>query len=518
MSPNRRIILNIAASYGRSLIGVLCGIFSTRWVLMALGHESFGLFGVVGSLVLFVRFLNIQFSSALSRFYAFSIGKANTAKDKAAALDECRDWFTTGVVIHTVLPMLLVAAGYPLGRTAIVSGWLTIPSDRIETCVWLWRFSMMSCFIGMVNVPFQAMFTAKQYISELTVYSLMQVVAKTGFIYYMTTVEKDWLMDYGLATCIIGTVPQLLICARALQVFPECRIRLASIRLFSKVRQIANFAWWQAFGGVGYLAQHQGLAIIVNKYFGPSVNAAYSVGVTVGGEAAALTGALHGAFGPAVTTAYGEGNQSRMKKLAYGASKFGTFLTMVFAIPMCLEISQILRIWLGNPPPQAKPLCLGWLLVAVVEKLSLGQGQATHAVGKVGWFQFFRGVACMTSIPLSILLIMIDRRPYMIGCTLTLTTALACVSDVCVSKFHTGLSVGYWLRRIVTPLGVVALLGMFSGLCVQVFMRETLLRVIVVTFVSLLVLCVSAWIILLDDEDRTFLAMHVKRKLKSRKG
>ena len=82
MSPNRRIILNIAVTYGRSLVGLLCGIFSTRWVLMALGHESFGLFGVVGSLVLFVSFLNIQFSSALSRFYAFSIGKANAALDK----------------------------------------------------------------------------------------------------------------------------------------------------------------------------------------------------------------------------------------------------------------------------------------------------------------------------------------------------------------------------------------------------------------------------------------------------
>ena len=124
MTPNQRIILNTIASYARTLIGIFCGIFSTRWVLMALGNESFGLFGVVGSLVLFVSFLNIQFSSALSRFYAFSIGKANTSIDKSVALDECRNWFTTGFMIHTILPLFLIMVGYPLGRMAIVSGWL----------------------------------------------------------------------------------------------------------------------------------------------------------------------------------------------------------------------------------------------------------------------------------------------------------------------------------------------------------------------------------------------------------
>ena len=488
MTPNRRIILNIAASYGRSLIGVLCGIFSTRWVLMALGHESFGLYGVVGSLVLFVSFFNIQFSSALSRFYAFSIGKANAALNKKEAMDECRDWFTTGVMIHTILPMLLIAIGYPLGRIAIVSGWLTIPKDRIETCVWLWRFAMLSCFIGMVNVPFQAMFTAKQYIAELTVYSLVQVVARTGFVYYMTTIEKDWLMDYGLAMCIIGILPQLLICARALIVFHECRIHLAAIKYLTEVRMIASYAWWQAFGGLGYLAQHQGQAVIVNKFFGPSVYAAYSVASTVSGEAASLTGALQNAVGPAVITAYGEGNEHRMKKLAYSACKFGTFLTMIFAIPMAVEIQQILRIWLKNPPMHADSFCLCLLMTVVVENLSLGQGQAIQAVGKVGWFQFLRGLARMTAIPFSILFLLIFKHPYMVGCALILSTALACISDVLVSKHFTGLSTEYWLRQIVLPLMGVALLGILSGLGVRFLMPESFLRLVVVTFISLLML------------------------------
>ena len=48
MSPNRRIFLNIIASYGRSLFPITCGLFSTRWVFMALGETDLGLYGVVG--------------------------------------------------------------------------------------------------------------------------------------------------------------------------------------------------------------------------------------------------------------------------------------------------------------------------------------------------------------------------------------------------------------------------------------------------------------------------------------
>ena len=50
MSPNRRILLNIVATYGRSLYALVCGLFISRWVL-ALGKSEFGVCGVVGGMM-----------------------------------------------------------------------------------------------------------------------------------------------------------------------------------------------------------------------------------------------------------------------------------------------------------------------------------------------------------------------------------------------------------------------------------------------------------------------------------
>ena len=386
MSPNKRIVLNILATYGRTIVGVLCGIFSTRWVLMALGKEDFGLFGLVGSLVIFMSFFNTQFAGALSRFYAFAVGEARVAVDSFAALEECRKWFSVGVAIHTIVPLLLVAVGYPVGAWAIRSGVVGVPAYRIDACIWLWRFVCLSSFVSMLNVPFNAMYVAKQYIAELTIYSLAQTLARTAFIYCMTLLQGDWLVTYGLATCLILIVPQVLICIRAIVVFQECRLRLAYMMLGSYMKKLASYAGWQTFGGLGYLARHQFLTVVVNRFFGPKITASFSVGGTVSGEAAALTGALNAAFAPAITTACGEGNWDRVRKMAYQACKFGTLLTLLFAIPMGLEMSEILRIWLKDVPQWTEGICLVMLAVVVVEKFSLGHGIGVNASGRVARF------------------------------------------------------------------------------------------------------------------------------------
>lgn len=258
MTENKRIVLNTIATYGRSMFGVLCGIFSARWVLEALGHIDFGLYGLIGSMALFVGFLNIQFSSAIARYYAYTIGKAKASINSAETIEECREWFSIAVLIHFVLPISLIAIGYPLGVKAINYGWVTVPLDRIDACLWLWRFVCVSCFVSMVNVPFQAMYTAKQNIAELTIYSFLQTILRTGFVYYMVCHPGDWLIGYGLGMMFVTVIPAFLICIRACFVFPECRLRLHAFGQMWRVRQLGSYAVWQGVGGAWISCESRG--------------------------------------------------------------------------------------------------------------------------------------------------------------------------------------------------------------------------------------------------------------------
>lgn len=509
MSPNKRIVLNILATYGRTVIGVLCGIFSARWVLMALGKEDFGLFGLVGSLVIFMSFFNTQFAGALSRFYAYAVGQAKVAVDSDKALEECRKWFSVGVTIHTLVPLLLVAVGYPVGVWAIEAGVVGVPGYRIDACIWLWRFVCISSFISMINVPFNAMYIAKQYIAELTVYSLAQTIFRTTFIYFMTLRQCDWLVTYGLVSCLILVIPQMLICLRASMVFQECRLRSSYLLQWEYMRKLASYAGWQMFGGLGYIARHQFLTVVVNRYFGPKITASFSVGGTVGGEAAALTGALNAAFAPAITTACGEGNWEKLRLMSYQACKFGTLLTLLFAIPMAIEIDMILKLWLKDVPQWTNGICLIMLAVVVVEKFSLGHGLGLNASGRVAKYQVCRGLACATAIPFSIITALLFKHVYAVAFALLITTCLACGSDVWVAQTKISLSVRYWLFKIVMPIAIMSGIVCTLGAIPRCFMAPSFMRIVVTTIVTIAGFLPLSWFVVLNDNERHFVSQKI---------
>lgn len=518
MTAYKRIVLNVVASYGRTIISVACGLFSTRWVLQALGHESFGLFGLIGSLTIFMSFINIQLAQALNRYYAVSIGQASTADDKGTALEECRSWFTCGVMIHVVIPVVLVCLGWFVGTHAIRSGWLVIPESRVDVCVWLWRFVCFSGLIGMINTPFHAMFLAKQNIVELTAYSLVATLVKTAFIFTMTLVPIDWLLLYGLGLCIISVVPSIVIFSRAFIVYPECRFRIAAVKQFWRVKQLMMFALWNAFGGLGYLASHQCLEVVVNKFFGPKTNAAYSIGVTFAGEAASLTGSLNNAFTPAIATAYGAGDMKVFREMAMRASKFGALLTLMFAIPMFLEAKEVLRLWLRTPPAGALELCMIILLAITLEKFSTGHALAVLATGRVALFQFCHGISYLIALPTSLGLLRYFKTPNAVAFSFVLATACVVFCDVLLARLRAGLSVRQWLRQILIPLMVAAIVAGFCGYLLVVYVTPSIVRVALTTTVTLSVFFLFSYFFVLNSSEKYLLGNWICSFLKITKG
>lgn len=505
MSPMRRIVLNVAASYGRSLFGIACGLFSTRWVLMALGKTDLGLYGVVGGLALFVTFLNIQFSLAISRYFAYSIGQAKLAVNASEGLEECRRWFNIAVTIHTVLPLVLVAVGYPIGAYAITHEWLVIPPDRVEACVWVWRFTCLSSLVAMMNVPFQGMYTAKQYIAELTIYNFIQTAARTGFIYFMVVHPGEWLAKYACGLMVIAVVPALVICIRAMQVFPECRIVSGYLWSWGRFKNVVSYVTWQLFGSGGYVLRNSGVAILVNKMLGPDVNAAMSIGNTLSSETAMLTGALNGAFSPVITSAFGARDFDYMRKMAYRSCKFGLLLTLIFAVPLIIEIDEVLRLWLKDPPPFASEFCLCLLVCAVIEKATMGHLLAVNASGKIAKFQCVHGFCLMLALPVGAIAMLAARSVWSVGLSLVATMVLMVLGDVWQARASVGLSVRHWLFRIVSPVTAVSLVSAAFGLAPQFLMTPSFCRVVVTTILTLIALAPLSWMLVLDENERMFL-------------
>ena len=511
LSENQRISLNIAATYARSLYSLAIGIFCGRWTYLTLGQEDYGLVGVVGGLAAFVGFFNGILAAGVGRFYALSVGLER--KDPVAGLEKCREWVATAILLHTLVPIVMVIIGYPIGEWA-VRHFLTISPNRVEACVWVWRFTCISCFVSMVTVPYNAMYTAKQEIAELTIYSFVSATANVIFLYYAVNHPGDWLARVSCWACLLSIFPSLIITIRAFIKYQEFKINSSHLRCWSRIIEMLKYCGWITFGVMAWMARDQGVNLVINKYCGATVNAALGVGNTVSKHCTSLTGSMVGAFSPAIMNAYGAGDINRVRILAIRVSKLAVFFILIFALPLGIEIQEILHLWLKNPPRYAAGLCICILAKILIDRSTQGHEIAITAKGRLAAYQISTSTVMMLIFPISWFLMHRGYSVYSIGFAMVTVSAIAAISRVILANLLLDINWRKWIFNIALPFSVVAIISVFCGFIIRLYLQASFMRVCTTTiFVSIPMLGFS-WIFVLDKDEKLFIISKIKRIFK----
>ncbi len=498
MNANKRIAINAIATYGRTILGMVLGLFSSRWVLSSLGEVDYGLMGVVGSLIVFITFLNTVASGACARFFAYSIGTKND--------DDLIRWFNVGVSVHIFLATTLVTIGLPIGEWAI-DNYLNIPPDRLVTAHWVFRFSLVAAFWTMFSTPYNAMYTATQNIAELTFWEILSIFSNFTFVYWLTTYQGDaWLVYAGftvLLTILIGMCKVI----RARIAFKGCRIRLSCWGDWSRIKQMFSYAGWTLFGNLGYMARTQLPAILLNKHFPPIkyqyVNASYQIGGALAGYTHSLSGSLMGAFSPQIATLAGANDEKGMVTTAFRASKFGTFLMLIFAIPLALEADYLLVLWLKNPPQLASTFCRLVLLQMVLDNLTFGHMSGIMASGKIKWYQITTGTLCLLSVPIAGVVLELGGSPISVSWVIAGCMGACSIARLFFGRTLLNIKIRTWASSIFTPLFAMSLTSLLVGQSIICLISEpSFFRICVTGIISCLSMFVMAWFFLFDQSER----------------
>lgn len=479
---------------------------------MLLGEVDYGLIGLIGGLTAFVSFFNSILTNAVGRFYAFSVGRANIAGNEESGLLECRQWFTVAVSLHAVLAVVLIAIGYPLGEWA-VKNYLVIPSERIASCVWVWRFVCITCFTGMVCVPIQGMYYARQYIAELTIYSFVTSTLNIIVLYYMLHHHGDWFVTFALWMNLLAVAPRIIISARAFFLFKECRFVDGYWFHGDSIKKLLSYSFWNFFNTLGLLLRNTGTTVLVNKMLGPAKNAAVTVANTVAGHATTLSGAFVGAIIPAITTARGAEDRERLIKLVHSTCKFGTVLAMLFVIPLILEIKEVMVLWLENPPAGSAELSALVLVSILLDKLTTGHWAGIAANGKIAEYQFLAGVLFACALPSAWFMMRCGYGVVSVGIAFVGINSLVIVLRLYELKKWLDISPRYWIYRIFLPILMTAVIVSIVGLMPRIWMSESFSRVVVTTLICVAVFVPMAWFFVLDLNERIFLKTRILSRL-----
>ncbi len=502
MNSSHRIIVNTAATYTRSVLALGLALFSSRWVLNALGQTDFGIFAVVGSLIVFVAFLNSVMAASASRHFAYSIGQGDPG--------EVKRWFNAAFSIHLCLAAGLVLSGWPIGEY-VIENYLTIPADRVESCLLVFRISMAATFFGMVSVPFIAMFNAKQHISEIASWGMIQSVLTFILAFVLTRVSGDRLVFYACGMAMIPIFAQACQIFRAVFLFKECTVERRYWFDKKRLKEIFSFAIWNLIGSLGALLRNQGSAILLNIFFGPKVNAAYGIANQVSAQTNHLSAAMMGAFSPEITSCEGRGDRERMLSLSLRSTKFATILILLFAIPLMIETEYVLKLWLCQPPEYTAMFCRLILTTFLIDRLTSGYMLAVNAHGKIASYQATLGTSLLLTLPMGWLFLKLGYPPTSVGVAFIITMAICSLGRVLWVQRLLRLPATKWLTSVLFPCGLVGTASLSSGLLPRSFLSQSFIRLALTTTVCVVISLMATWLWALDAQERGFVCRAGKR-------
>ena len=511
MAPAQRIILNTITNYGQSLVALLVGLFSARWTLQALGETDFGLFGVVGSIILMLSILNGGLSVAVVRFYAIALGRGQNSSAYEVEND-LRRWFNTALSLHILMPVVAILVGWPVGEHAI-RHWLTVPVERMDACIWVFRASMASAFASIFSVPFIAMFWAHQRMVEIALFGVAQSIGVFALAWQIRGVDSDRLVYYGAGMALITMFTSIAQCIRACYVFPSCRPKYKYLCGRSHMRELFSYAGWKMFGMACVTMRAQGTPILANLQFGPLANAAYGVAYRLSTQAASLSTSLLSAFEPALISAEGQGDRGRMIRMSLQVSNFGTFLIVLFVVPLILEMENVLDLWLVQPPQYASVICQ-WLLAAlIIDKMTSGAMMAVNAFGKITLYELVQGPMFLLALPLFWALVRLGYGPTAIGYALFTSHALYCMGRLLFARHLVGYPLRDWTKAVAIPNIALICISSLAGLGVVQTLEPDLLRLILTITAVTLVSGLAAWRCIFSNAEKEYVIRLIRKHL-----
>lgn len=376
----RRIAKNTLFLYGRTILTMLVSLFTSRIVLAALGIDNYGIINVVGGVVAMFSIISGSLSNSISRFLTFSLGEGNKEK--------LRHLFSISINIQILIGLAILFIG-EIGGIWFLNNKLIIPSDRLWAAHWVLQCSLVSFFIGLISVPYNACIIAHEKMDIYAYMTIVDVAIKLFFAYVLYVTPFDVLVSYTVFQLIVAVLMRILYGIYCVRKFEECRYEFVT---FDKklMKEMFSFAWWGFFGNTAWMFNTQGVNIAINMFFGVTFNAARGVAAQVEGAVMGFIGNFTTALNPQITKSYASGDKEYLFQLINKGAKFSFFLMLFFIVPVVFESKTLLHFWLGDNVPPMAPL---FVILSLLTSVSVSYGNtaftAIMATGNIKNYQIW---------------------------------------------------------------------------------------------------------------------------------
>ena len=488
---SRRLARNTIMLYFRMFVMILIGLYTSRVVLQVLGVTDYGIYYAVGGLVTMFLIVTRTLSTAISRYMTFELGRGDTERLNAI--------FSMSVNIQTMIAAFVVIVGSAVGWW-FLNYQMVIPPERLPAANWVLFCSILTFAIGLINVPYNATIVSHEKMDIFAYMSILDAVLKLLIVFALYVSPWDKLKTYAVLLLCVSLFTRAIYMFYCKTHFRECKYRFT--RDTALLKEMTSFAGWNFLGNAAWILNTQGINVLINLFFGVALNAARGVAVQVEGLVLQFVNSFMTALNPQITKSYASGDLPQMHQLVCRGAKFSFFLTMLFAIPFCLETEKILSIWLGVVPGYAVNFVRLSFVSCICTVLSNTLVTAQFATGKIKKYQIVITLCGGWVFPLTWLAYKLGGAPIWAYYVFCLIYFILIFVRIYLVKDMIQLSWVYYVKEVLLRSGAVLAVAVILPLAVYFLMPPSLMRLITICLVSLVSSALVIYLIGLQPGER----------------
>lgn len=389
----KRIGRNSLYMIVRTVLIMLVSLYTSRLALELLGETDYGIYSLVAGFVIFFGFLNISMERSITRFLMYEKGSGTA--------ESLRRMFNVAMITQFCIVGVVLVAGETIGLWYINHN-MNIPAGRMSATNWVYQLSLVTLCFNIVKVPYNAMIVAFEKLSFYAFFSMGEVLLRLGCILALLLLKDNLLIIYSaqfLAVTVVVVGVYKTYCCHAHCFGDSCRFY--GYWNSSRFRQMLSFCGWSTLGSAACLGAFQGTSLILNRFFGVVINAAFGLAAMVQQASFSILVSFQTAFSPKLVALYAQGHREELRNFIYKLGKYSFYIACFVLTPACVNIDAALHIWLGGEIPQYTGIfCVLCLISNGVDCLAAPGLVCNQATGHVKWFNIIWSALMIANLPI----------------------------------------------------------------------------------------------------------------------
>ena len=501
-SNTARIAKNTLALYFRQVITMLVALFTSRIVLQTLGVTDYGINNVVGGVVAMFGFISGTLMGITQRFISVELGKGSN-------IVVLQKIFSTSLILHIAACVIVVILAETVGLWFLNSK-LVIPAERMIAANWVYQFAVFGFVLSMLNAPLTALIISHEDMHIYGYMGIFDVVVRLVTVYLLVIINADKLIFMALfgfaVTCIVWLF-YFIYCRRKYQY-----ARFSFVYDKSLLKELSGYGGHLFIASIFSILLTQGINIMLNIFFGPTINAARGLANSVNIALLSFGNNFRQALVPQLTKSYAANDADFMWSLFERGTRIMFYLFFIFSLPLLLETDFILKLWLGNVPEYTVIFTKLTVVYTLICVFSINLTTICHATGNIGLYNSVGYSNSVAILLLSYFVCKVGYEPQYVFAVPFFTFPIYMAAQYIIMKKQVNFSIRFFISKVLVPIFFVLAVSFFPFYFVNKLFYESFFRSCIIIITSMLWTGIVIMFAGLRKNERFKILAFVKRK------